>query len=162
MSENTDYTPKELYTEEMLAEINGRLRSRWIILAAVVIALLVVFIVSLIQRMKWVSMVSAVAIGVFSVFWFDLFCAPRLHHRKLVTEALNGRSHTETLEFSHMEPDPCMVDGVSCRSLIFLGKPDKHGSREQLFYLDQSLPLPELEKGKSYTVKYTGRTIIGL
>ena len=62
MSENTDYTPKELYTEEMLAEINGRLRSRWIILAAVVIALLVVFIVSLIQRVKWVSMASAVAV----------------------------------------------------------------------------------------------------
>ncbi len=162
MSEHNESTPKDLYTEAMLAEINGRLRNRWIVLAAVAVPLLAVLVVSVIQRVKWVSMASAVAVGVFAVFWIDLFCIPRLRYRKLVTEALTGRSHVEALEFSHLEPDPCMVDGVSCRSLIFLGKPDKHGSREQLFYLDEKLPLPELEAGRSYTVKYTGRTIIGL
>ena len=162
MSEHNESTPKDLYTEEMLAEINGRLKNRWIVLAAVTVPLLAVLVVSVIQRVKWVSMASAVAIGVFAIFWIDLFCVPRLRYRKLVTEALTGRSHVETLEFSHLEPDPCMVDGVSCRSLIFLGKPDKHGSREQLFYLDEKLPLPELEAGRSYAVKYTGRTITGL
>lgn len=162
MSEQNEYTPQNLYTDEMLAEINSRLRSRWIVLAAVVVPLLAVFVFSLVQRTKWLSMVSAVLAGVFAVFWIDLFCAPRLHHRKLVASALGGRHHTETLEFARMDPDPCMVDGVSCRSLIFLGKPDRHGSREQLFYLDRSLPVPELEPGKSYTLVYTGRTIIGL
>ena len=162
MSENTDCTPKNLYTDEMLSEINSRLKSRWIVLAAVVLPLLAVFIISLVQRTKWLSMVSAVAMGMFAIFWIDLFCVPWLRYRKLVTEALGGRSHTETLEFSRMEPDPCMVDGVPCRSLIFLGKPDKHGSREQLFYLDRNLPVPELEEGKSYAIKYTGRMIIGL
>ena len=162
MSENTDLNPKPLYTGEMLSEINGRLKSRWIVLAAVAVPLLAVLVVSVIQRVKWVSMASAVAVGVFAVFWIDLFCIPRLRYRKLVMEALGGRSHTETLEFARMEPDPCMVDGVPCCSLIFLGKPDKHGSREQLFYLDLNLPVPELEEGKSYALKYTGRTIIGL
>lgn len=162
MSEHSESTPKDLYTGEMLAEINRRLSSRWIVLAAVVVPLLAVLVVSMVQRTKWLSMVSVILAGFFSIFWIDVFCVPRLRYRKLVVSALEGRSHTETLEFARMEPDPCMVDGVSCRSLIFLGKPDKHGSREQLFYLDRNLPVPELEPGRSYTVRYTGRTIIGL
>ena len=162
MSEHSESTPKDLYTGEMLAEINRRLSSRWIVLAAVVVPLLTVLVVSMVQLTKWLSMVSVILAGFFSIFWIDVFCVPRLRYRKLVVSALEGRSHTETLEFARMEPDPCMVDGVSCRSLIFLGKPDKHGSREQLFYLDRNLPVPELEPGRSYTVRYTGRTIIGL
>ncbi len=158
----SETTPKDLYTDQMLAEINRRLTSRWLILAVVVVPLLAVFVWSLTQRIEWVSMVSAVLTGVFSIFWIDLFIVPRLRHRKLVSEALNGRSHIQTMEFARLDPDPCLVDGVSCRSLIFLGEPDRHGSREQLFYLDQALPVPELEAGKSYTVKYTGRTITGL
>ena len=162
MSEINKSAPKDLYTEKALAEVSRRLSSRWIVLAAVVVPLLALFVWSMIRRIKWVSMASVIAMGVFAIFWIDLFCLPRLRYRKLVVSALSGRSHTETLEFSHLEPDPCLVDGVPCRSLIFLGKPDKHGSREQLFYLDQNLPTPELEAGKCYTVKYTGRTIIGL
>ena len=61
-----------------------------------------------------------------------------------------------------MEPDRSVVEGVACRSLIFLGDPDRHGSREMLLYWDQELPLPEMEAGRAYTVWYTGRNIIGI
>jgi len=161
MSE-TPAAPKDLYTEEILAEENRCLRSRWLVLAAAAVPLLAVFVFSLIQRTKWLSMVSMCLLGVFAVFWIDLFCVPRLRYRKLVSNALTGRSHTETLEFARIDPDPSLVDGVPCRSLTFLGTPDRHGSRERLFYLDEKLPLPELEPGRSYAVKYSGRTIIGL
>ena len=53
------------------------------------------------------------------------------------------------------------MDGVACRSLIFLGQADKHGTREQRFYWDEEIPLPAFNPGDQVTLKYTGRTIIG-
>ena len=53
-----------------------------------------------------------------------------------------------------------MVDGVSCRGLIFLGEPDKHGIREQRYYWDNQLPLPAFRPGEAITLKYTGKNII--
>lgn len=162
MSELTEKVPADLYSREYLSDISDQLKKHWLVLAAVAGPLLAVFVFSMIRRTEWLSMVSAVLAGCFAVFWIDLFCVPRLRYRKLVVSALTGRNHTRTLEFSRMESDPCLVDGVPCRSLFFLGDPDKHGSREQLFYLDLKIPAPELVEGRYYTVKFTGRTIIGL
>ena len=64
--------------------------------------------------------------------------------------------------FSRVTAEISSVDGIPCRSLIFLGDPDKHGSREMLLYWDRELPVPDLEPGTVYTVKYTGRNIIGI
>ena len=162
MSEFAVNAPKDLYSPEILSGISRQLKKRWIILAAVVVPLVIVFIFSMIQRTKWLSMASAVLAGVFAVFWIELFCVPKIRYRALVRTALSGQHHDQTMEFSRVDPVPCMVDGVSCYSLIFLGEPDRHGSREQLFYLDRSLRLPELVPGRNYVVRYSGRTIIGI
>ena len=53
-----------------------------------------------------------------------------------------------------------MVDGVSYRSLVFLGDPDKHGTRERMFYWDSELPLPDFRPGQAVTIRYTGKMII--
>ena len=66
------------------------------------------------------------------------------------------------MDYVRTEPDRSVVDGVACSSLIFLGDPDKHGSREMLLYWDRELPDPDLEPGTVYTVTYTGRNIIGI
>ena len=66
------------------------------------------------------------------------------------------------MEYVRTEPDVSSVDGVSCLSLIFLGDADKHGSREQLLYWDEEIPLPALQEGQSYTVRFTGRNIIAI
>ena len=73
----------------------------------------------------------------------------------------SGRNHTETMEFKEAESEIFVVEGVPCRSLIFLGAPDKHGTREQRFYWDRELPVPPFTPGEQVTLKYTGRTIIG-
>ena len=162
MSEFVENAPKDLYSPEILSGIGRQLKKRWIILAIVVVPLLIVFIFSMIQRIKWLSMASVVLAGAFAIFWIELFCVPKIRYRSLVRTALSGRHHVQTMEFSRVDPDPCLVDGVSCYSLIFLGEPDRHGSRERLFYLDRSLPLPELVPGRNYDVRYSGRTIIGI
>ena len=151
-----------LYTEDALNEVSRRLNRRFLILGIVVGLLLAGFVAAMIVRVEWAAMACASLAGVFAVFFTDLFCMPLILYRRLITSALKGRSHSKDLEFSRLEEEISSVDGIPCRSLIFLGDPDKHGSRDMLLYWDNEIPLPELEPEAVYTVRYTGKNIIGL
>ena len=153
---------KDLYTAEMLESLNGRLKKRWILVGIVSALLLAGFVWSAAVRVEWLSVVFVVLIGAFLVFYIEMFCRPLLDYRKLMVSALSGRSHDRDMEYVRTEPDSSSVDGVSCRSLIFLGDADKHGSREMLLYWDEEIPLPALQEGKTYTVRFTGRNIIAI
>ena len=144
------------YTDQSCSDIQRQLHRRLIVLYAVLAVLLGVFLWAMITRIEWLAMVSACLAGCFAIFFVDIFCMP------LVRYPLSGRDHDKTMEFLRVETDPSVVDGVACRGLIFLGDPDKHGSREMLLYWDQELPLPALESGRVYTVRYTGKNIIGI
>ena len=153
---------QSLYSEESLHSVNRPLHRRFIILGAVIAALLAVFVWAMITRIEWAAMVAFSLAGVFAVFFVDLYIMPLVRYRRLVSSALEGRRHSRDMEFSRTEPDISAVDGIPCRGLIFLGDPDKHGSRDVLLYWDNEIPLPELEPGTVYSVDYTGRNIIGL
>ena len=153
---------RNLYNDQSLTVLNRKLKTRLMVLLAVSVVLLGLLIWAMIARIEWLAMVAACLAGCFAVFFADLFCAPLIRYRRLVRAALSGRHHEKALEFCRTEPDPSVVDGVPCRSLIFLGDADKHGSREMLLYWDQSIPLPDLEAGREYTVTYTGKNIIGM
>lgn len=153
---------KELYSAEMLASLNGKLKKRWILAVVISALLLAAFVWSVIIRVEWLSIALLALLGIFLIFFIEMFCRPLLDYRKLVVSALSGRSHDRVMEYVRTEPDISRVDGVSCISLIFLGDADKHGSREQLLYWDEEIPLPALREGQSYAVRFTGRNIIGI
>ena len=153
---------KELYSAEMLASLNGKLKKRWILVGIISALLLAGFVWSVAIRVEWLSIALLALLGVFLIFFIEMFCRPLLDYRKLVVTALSGRSHDRVMEYVRTEPDTSSVDGVSCISLIFLGDADKHGSREQLLYWDEEIPLPALREGQSYAVRFTGRNIIGI
>ena len=151
-----------LYSEGSLNDISRKLNRRFAVMFVVLALLLAVFVYAAATRKEWLAIVSACVAGCFGIFFAELFCAPLLRYRRLIRTALTGRHHEKTMEFARFEPDVSVVDGVACRSLIFLGDPDKHGSRDMLLYWDNELPLPQLESGETVTVKYSGRNIIGL
>ncbi len=153
---------KELYSAEMLESLDGKLKKRWILTGIVSALLLAAFVWSVVIRVEWLSVLLLALLGVFLIFFIEMFCRPLLNYRKLVVSALSGRSHDREMEYVRTEPDVSSVDGVSCLSLIFLGDADKHGSREQLLYWDEEIPLPALQEGQSYTVRFTGRNIIAI
>jgi hypothetical protein len=161
MEKGDPVTMTELYSEKDINQINAQLKKRYTIIFIVFAIIIVLVIWSFIVRIEWLSMVSVFLAGVTLVFGIDLFCLPLHRYRKLMTSALTGRTHVGTFEFKQAEADVSMVDGISCRSLIFLGEPDKHGSREQRFYWDANHPLPDFHPGDQITLKYTGRNIIG-
>ena len=152
---------KDLYSEKDLLEISGQLKKRYLLLGCGLAVLLALIIWSLIIRAEWFTMVSLFLFCAVTVFVIDMFCLPLHRYKKLINAALTGRSHTETLEYKEAESETSVVDGVTCVGLIFLGAPDKHGTREQRFYWDKELPLPAFSAGDQVTLKYTGRNIIG-
>lgn len=152
---------QDLYSEKDYFLLSAQLKKRYLLLACVMAAILAVFIVSMVIRTEWLSIVTLILFFSAAVFGIEMFCLPIHRYRKLIASALSGRTHTETLEYEKAEAETSVVDGVTCRGLVFLGSPDKHGTREQRFYWDEELPLPAFTPGDQITLKYTGRNIIG-
>ncbi|MBR5959486.1 MAG: hypothetical protein IKZ98_00690 [Clostridia bacterium] len=152
---------KELYTDKDLTSLSSQLKKRYFLLGIVLAVILGFFIYSLTIRVEWLSVVLLALFCAISVFVIELFCLPLHRYKKLVQTALSGRTHTETLVYDHEESEPSLVDGVLCTGLIFLGEPDKHGTREQRYYWDKQIPLPAFTPGSQVTLKYTGKNIIG-
>ena len=153
---------KDLYTEKDLAALRARIGKRQLVLVCVSMVWLALAVVSRVLRVEWLTVVAVVQLGASLIFGLEMLCLPLKRYARLMEAALHGRSHTETFVYDHLEPESSLVDGVSCRSLVFLGEPDKHGTRETLFYWDAELPAPALEAGKEYTFRYTGKNIIAL
>ncbi len=151
----------DLYSEKDYQDISAQLKKRYLFLGCGLLLPLALIIWSLIVRVEWLTMVGVFLFCAAAVFVIELFCLPLHRYRKLLAAALTGRTHIETLEFDRVEPDTSVVEGVACRGLIFLGEPDKHGTREQQYYWDEELPLPDFHAGEQVTLKYTGRNIIG-
>ena len=151
----------DLYSEKDLQEISAQLKKRYILLGCGLAVFLALFIFSMVIRMEWLSMVSVFLFCSLAVFVIEMFCLPLHRYKKLITAALTGRTHIETLEYKETEAETSVVDGVTCLGVIFLGAPDKHGTREQRFYWDKEIPLPAFNPGDQVTLKYTGRNIIG-
>jgi len=150
-----------LYSEADLRSLNGQLRRRFILLGLIVAALLAAAVFAWIRRIEWLCIAALILACFSAIFGLDMFCLPLVRYRRLLTAALRARNHTETFVFSRVEPDASMVDGISCRSVIVLGEPDKHGAREQRFYWDARRPLPELAPDAPVTLTYTGRFVTG-
>ena len=151
-----------LYSESSHQEVSSQLNRRLIVLGAVLAVLLGVFVYATAVRIEWLAIAAACAAGCFAVFYVELFCLPLSRYRRLIRSALHGRRHTISLEYVCTEPDESMVDGVRRRSLVFLGDPDKHGTREQMLYWDAELPLPSLQPGQQVSLEYTDRSITGI
>ena len=152
---------QSLYSDQSYDAVHRKLNRRLVLLAVIAVPLLALFIAAMILRIQWLAMVAACLAGCFAVFYVEMFCLPLARYRRLIGTALHGRSHTQTLEFSRVDPDLSAVDGIPCRSLIFLGTPDKHGTREQMLYWDDEIPLPDFQPGQEITIQYTDRNIIG-
>ncbi len=152
---------QDLYSEKDCQQIAAQLKKRYLLLGCALAVLLALIVVSISIRVEWLTIVLVFLFFALAVFVIELFCMPLHRYRKLLVSALTGRTHTETLEFEQVEPETSVVDGIVCRSLIFLGQADKHGTREQRFYWDEEIPLPAFNSGDQVTLKYTGRTIIG-
>ena len=154
-----------LYSEQFLLDLRGQIRRRRYVYLAVLCALLVLIVLSILQddgrKNRPELLVSALVIftGCFAVFFWDLLLRPLHAYARHVDQALHGRFHEALFVFDRLNEEISVVDGVSYRDLIFLGEPDKHGDRERMFYWDPELPLPALTRGQEVSLRYFDRFI---
>ncbi len=151
---------KELYTDADWQHIQAQLRRRLYTILAVAALFLAAAVFTFIRRTEIPTVILVILAGAVLIFGLEMFWLPVHRYEVLVRSARKGRTHTETLIFDHIEPEVSLVDGVSCTSLVFLGSPDKHGTREQLYYWDREIPLPAFTPGRSYEISYTGKNIV--
>ena len=149
----------QLYSREKLEAVTGQLKRRGIVLAVISGVLLAAVIWSFVIRAEWLSMVAVILIGIVLIFGWDVLCKPLYLYAKMVRNALEGRSHEAELVFSHVEPETSLVDGVACHSLVFEGEAEKHGIKEQMYYWDKEIPLPDFREGESVKIRYSGKII---
>ncbi len=151
---------QELYSQKDIASLNAQIKKRYLVLAIILCLLLALVIWSVVIRTEWLTMVAVSLMGAVCVFVIEMFILPLIRYRRLMLTAFQGRTHTETMEYAHTEPEISMVDGVACRSLVFLGAPEKHGVREIQYYWDVHKPLPDFAPGEKVTLKYSGKNIL--
>ena len=152
---------QELYTADMLSALRAQRKKRLLLLGIFSLVLLGLIVWSFLARVQVLSVALLMLLGFAAIFVLEMLCRPIRLYERLIEAALSGRSHTETMIFDHLEPDASLVDGISCRSLVFLGEADKHGTRDRMFYWDNRLPLPAFREGDSVSLRYTGKNIIG-
>lgn len=150
-----------LYTDQHRQAIRTQLSRRAVPLGIFSAVMLGVVVWSLIGRHQALTIAAVILLGAGLIFACDVFLKPLWQYSRFLSSALTGRSHTDSLVFDHPEPDISLVDGVACRSLVFLGTPDKHGVREQMLYWDSQIPLPDFKPGEDLLIQYTGKMIIG-
>ena len=152
---------RELYSASDLSALNRQMNRRLWGVCGGALVLTALALWSLNARIEPLTVGLTVLVGALLIFGLEMLYRPLYSYRKLLLSALHGRHHEVQVTFDHAEGEPSVVDGVVFRSLIFLGEPDKHGSRDQLYYWDREKELPAFEPGRDYLLRYTGKTIIG-
>ena len=157
-----------LYTEQHLSDLKGQIRRRGLALLGLLLAAVAAIVWLLIiddhkeNRPELAITLVLIISGCALIFLYDLLVHPLRAYEKHIDSALHGRFHESSLVFDRINEESSVVDGVVFQDMIFLGDPDKHGDRERMFYWDRELPLPTLSPGQEYTIKYTGKNIIGM
>ena len=156
---------QSLYTEQNLADLKKQIRKRLILLFILLAAALILTASTLLMddhrenRPEIYTTLAVVLSGCAVIFIYDLLIHPLRAYARHIDTSLHGRSHEITVVFDHLNAEDSVVEGVTFRDLIFLGEPDKHGTRERMFYWDLELPLPEFTQGQQITLRYYDRFI---
>jgi len=155
----------DLYTESDLASLNAQIKKRRLLLGLLALLLAVAVIFSLVldnhkdHRPEALTVVLVAVLAAALIFFHDLTVRPLTAYRKHILSSLRGRTHEVSLTYDRAEDDSSVVEGVTYRSLHFLGEPDKHGARDRVLYWDAELPLPPFVSGQDVLIRYYDRFI---
>ncbi len=158
---------QNLYDEKDLLAIRAQLKRRLAMLGLLSLVMLGVVVWTLLldnhkeNRPELWTTLAVMLWGFMLIFWWDFFCRPLSRYARHLDTALHGRTHEDVLTYSRQSADVSLVDGVSCRDLIFLGEPDKHGDRDRMLYWDCEKNDPPFREGEDVRVRYYDRFLTG-
>lgn len=153
-----------MYTEQDLTSIREQLKRRRTVTIVVSALLLIAMIVTFILRIEAATVAVTCALGIFLVFWLDLFVAPVKAYATLLNNFLHGRTHEFHGVYDRLEEPVSLVDGVKFRTLITLEESgDDHDPHERMFYLDVLRSIPEnIVQGTPVTIVYHDHAVASI
>ena len=148
-----------MYTQSELDKLNVDLRKRWIIYAIPAVILLGLQVYSLIVRSEPMTIVLAVLLCFWSIFYISLQIVPLMRYRTHVQSVLHGITHTVRAVFQQFDSDDSLVDGVNYRAMHVLCQNENGDDYGRLFYWDLQKTMPAYEKGQALEITYHDREI---
>ncbi|MBR6524521.1 MAG: hypothetical protein IKT57_00960 [Clostridia bacterium] len=137
-----------MYTEQHYQMNRKQLRQRSVLLGIPAFILLAIVIASFILRIKWLTMLSTILLGSFSLFCYYLLLYPVIAYGRHMHELLFGRTRTMTGAFKEMGRDLVLREGVKFYPVIISVGRMEHPDDDRLLYYDANLPLPEWQQGE--------------
>lgn len=141
-----------MYTEQDYADIRNQLKTRWLALGIPALVMLAAVIVSFAFRIRWLTIVLSLILGVFCIFCYGLLLSPVISYSRHLDEVLHGRVRSTTGAFKEMEPQPVMRDGVKYYPMMLSVGDMENPEDDRLFYYDANLPRPDWKTGEMLTV----------
>lgn len=137
-----------MYTEQDYQANRKQLRKRSVLLGIPALLMLAVMLVSFILRIKWLTMLSTIILGSFSLFCYYLLLYPIIAYGRHMHELLYGRTRTLEGAFKSMSEDKVLREGVEFYPVtITVGRMDVPED-ERLLYYDCNLPRPKWQQGE--------------
>ena len=156
-----------LYTEQDLSSLKKQIARR----EAVAFSVLAVFVAGIIavlimdnrreNRPELLTTLLVIFSGASFIFLWEMLVRPLISYERHIEQALHGRTHEITVQFDHFGKEDSLIERISYRDLYFLGDPDKHGEKTQMFYWDLTHPLPDFTPGQEVSLVYYDRYIVG-
>lgn len=143
-----------MYQEQELTAIRAQEKKRWMLLMIPCAVLFIGLIASLFLRQEVVTDVLTLVLGVLLIFCYDLCIKPLRCYERHLNNVLHGRTHELTCEYSHLDEDVSLVDGVAYRAMTFISYDEKNKPFERMLYFDVQKPVPEIPQGATVTVTY--------
>ena len=148
-----------MYTQQELDHLNAEIRTRWIIFALPLAALVAAQIYSLTIRHEILTIVLAVLICFWAIFYIGTQILPRLQYRTHVSSMLHGITHKVKAVFQSFDMDESVVDGVRYRAMNVTCEDERGETYDRLFYWDLEKQLPDYVKGQALEVTFHDREI---
>lgn len=140
-----------MYTEQDYQANRKQLKTRLITLGIPAVILLAVLVWSFLVRIKWLTIISTIVLGVCGLFCYSMLLFPIIAYGRHIHELLHGRTHSLTGAFKEISPERVLRDGVEFLPVIVnVGRMDDPED-DRLLYYDANLTLPQWQPGEKLT-----------
>ncbi|NLX82564.1 MAG: hypothetical protein GXZ04_01910 [Clostridiales bacterium] len=150
-----------MYTQNDLDAITKQLKQRVLFWLMPEVLLLLLVIVSFIQRIEWLTSLLFALLCATVLFSLVLFILPVKRYRQFLMNALFARSRTDVAAFDIIEDLATVTrEGVRFYPVTMRADTIKEELDERSYYWDANLPLPDWQKGEYIELRSHERMII--
>lgn len=147
-----------MYTEQELNDLNRQIKRRWLMMLLPLLLMLALIVTALIIRSELMADLATLLLGGLMIFSYETAIKPLLCYRRLLNGLLHGRNHELDCEYSRIDDEISLVEGVNYWAVTVICD-DEKTPYERLFYLDAQKPRLQLAAGTPVHLVYHDRML---